>query len=242
MVFRVGDPAIRVRWYFVNCDHNNMPLWTPFASANWVTRVSEAGALGEQPGLRPWANGSRPANAGDGSDIAVSCVEEHEDWWTYGIGSGEETGPYDDAGLPVCCTEGPPISLCGCTTAREIIITLHAPNNPCIDGVPLSLSWNEVLGRWDNIGAEPSPCGDCVLEVMFICIDAFPTQWLLLIQWRVSSGDPSAGCAGGSASVDFTQCLPIIGHPVSVWLPDPGVCPCTNGIVADTVTFDAVEA
>lgn len=109
MVFRVGDDPIKVRWYFVDCDHENMPLWTPFSSANWVSRVCEAGALGEQPGARPWANGSPPANAGDGNQLAVECVNEHVDWWTNGLGVGESSGPYLPSGLPACCT----CAICG---------------------------------------------------------------------------------------------------------------------------------
>lgn len=130
MIFRVGDPPIRVRWYFVDCTHNNMPLWTPFASANWVSRVSVAGELGEQPGPRPWVNGAAPPNAGNGDDIGVACVEEHEDWWTNGIGVGEETGPFDANGLPICCTE---LECCSCEVPEVIEITIESDLFCCLE-------------------------------------------------------------------------------------------------------------
>lgn len=245
MIFRVGDAPIKVRWYFVDCEHENFPGWHSFGSANWVSRVCQSGAIGEQPGPRQWVNGQPPPNAGDGGVFAVACAEEQPlDWWESGIPTGEETGPYDENGLPVCCVDGPepdPVDLCGCTTARSLVLTLHSPANPCVDDVPFVLEYDDGLGYWTNEGAEPQPCGSCFLELKWICINAFPTQWLLLIQFREIPGGPSSGCAGGSASVDFTQCLPISGAPVSVWLPDPGACPCTNGIVSDTVTFDLEE-
>ena len=161
MVFRVGDPPIKVRWYFVDCNHNNHPLWTPFASANWVSRVCEAGALGEQPGSRPWANGSRPVNAGDGDEVAVACVEEHEEWWTDGIGSGEETGPYDDAGLPICCTEvPPPVSPCDDCSGLpdDLVITFASVDCPCIDGASWPLTWEPVGGVWVINGIQVCDC------------------------------------------------------------------------------------
>jgi len=130
MVFRVGDDPIKVRWYFVDCDHNNMPLWTPFASANWVSRVSEAGQLGEQPGPRTWVNGAPPANAGNGDEVGVLCVTEHEDWWTNGIGAGEETGPYLPSGLPVCCEE---VVCCTCEIPDVITIEIEAEALCCLE-------------------------------------------------------------------------------------------------------------
>ena len=244
VVCREGDPAYLVDWYWADEDAKVLELWTPFRSRNWEERFSEEGQLGEQPGLRIWRSGKKPANGFTGNANAFSCAEYHSDWWEDGLGDGEEVGPFDDSGVPLCCITGPPtppIDLCGCTTAQKIKLTLHSPLNACLDGQEFEVTWDEDLGQWTNIGDEPQPCGGCFMELKFICINAFPTQWLLLLQFRATSGGPAEGCAGGSASVDFTNCLPFSTMPFQVWIPDWAPCSCVNGIVADTVTFDAEE-
>lgn len=245
MIVREDDPAILVQWYFADPEANTLDFDSPFRSANWVNRYAEAGELGEQPGSRPWRDGKKPKNGYKGDQNSLDCIKSHEDWFTDGLPEGEENGPFNEDGVPLCCVNGPtppPIDLCGCSTARSIDITLHCPANPCLDGLPLRVLWDESLLQWNNLGTEPQPCGTCYLELRWICLNAFPTQWLLLGQFREVPGGPANSCAGFSASVDFTQCLPISGASVSVWIPDFGPCPCSNGIVPDTVTFDAAPA
>lgn len=191
MVFRVGDAPIKVRWYFVDCTHNNMPLWTPFSSANWVSRVCEAGALGEQPGPRPWANGAPPPNAGNGDEVGVLCVEDHEDWWTTGIGTGEETGPYDDAGLPVCCSE---VICCECPAPNVIEIEIEAEALCCL-----------TVGQFINLtrdGADSCTwrsgemsCGGFLIE---LGIDLFPEDNCSAQGWMRCDGvEVGREAAGG---------------------------------------------
>ena len=163
MVFRVGDPPIKVRWYFVDCDHEAFPGWHAFGSANWMSRAVEAGALGEQPGLRPWVNGSPPANAGAGDLIAVECAEVDPSWWTSGIPTGEETGPYDENGLPVCCTDGPPdvepCPDCGSVPDVDMSLLFECPGCPNLDGTSWTLTFNAFPGNWTANGLELNP--DC---------------------------------------------------------------------------------
>lgn len=162
MVFRVGDPPIKVRWYFVDCDHENFPGWHAFGSANWVTRVCQLGAIGEQPGLRKWANGQPPPNAGDGGAFAVECAKENPSWWIEGIPPGEETGPYEDNGLPVCCVDGPPdvdCPDCGSVPDSDMSLSFIAPGCPCLDGSVWSLPWLAFPGNWAANGLDL--CGDC---------------------------------------------------------------------------------
>jgi len=245
MVCRTGDPAILVDWYKADAGAKCLTFPSPFRSKNWEERFSEVGDLGEQPGPRTWKNGKKPKNGFDGGTNSLACAASHQDWWQDGLGASEETGPFNADGVPLCCVNGPtppPIDLCGCTTAQELVVTLHAPANACLDGQSFPITWDETLGEWNNFGQEPQPCGDCFMELKFICVDAFPTQWLLLLQFKPTPGGDSEMCAGGSAGIDFTQCIPMFAQPFQVWIPDFGLCSCTNGIVADTVTFDLAEA
>jgi len=244
MVFRTGDTPIAVQWYFADEGAQPHPLMHSFGSTNWVNRRSEAGAIGEQPGSKPWRDGSKPENGGTGQGYAAACALTNPAYWQTGIPPGVETGPYNEQGLPVCCVSGPPmppIEQCGCTTGQLLKLTIHAPANSCIDGQEFTLSWKEVDGEWNNFGEEPQVCGDCFLELRWRCINAFPVQWFLLARFLPEPGGTQGGCAGFSAQVDFTQCLPITGHSIGVWNPDGGPCDCTNSIVADSPTFDLVE-
>jgi len=116
MVFREGDSAQPVRWYFCDTGAKAFPGFHAFGSKNWVSRQAVAGDLGEQPGPRPWVNGAKPANGGVGNINAVLCALLHPDWWQEGIPEGEESGPYEPDGKPTCCVAGPPPPPDPCTS------------------------------------------------------------------------------------------------------------------------------
>lgn len=146
MIFRTDDPPLNAAWYFVDCDHEAFPAWHAFGSRNWESRIAETGAIGEQPGARPWRNGSRPINAGDGDAQAVECAEVEPTYWTNGIPSSVETGPYDANGLPTCCTETP--LCCGCDMPDIINVDSFGFGCSCIDGQTFSCVRQGTACEW----------------------------------------------------------------------------------------------
>jgi len=126
-----------------------MPFGHAFASATWLDEGWITSMPGEQS-IGQWVNGSRPVNGGDGNELAVACAEENRAMWEDGIPPDIETGPYDGAGLPLCCTEG--ITCCPCdipdTFSGEVTATLLCD---CATGV--SLTFTRVSGtvcRWES--------------------------------------------------------------------------------------------
>ena len=110
MVCRIGDPAVLVDWYFCDPGAKPMDVWSSFRSRNWDGRDATAGQLGEQPGVRPWKNGKKPKNGYTGDANSQNCIRYHADWWKDGLGAGEETGPFNANGVPLCCVNGPPVT------------------------------------------------------------------------------------------------------------------------------------
>jgi len=160
MVFRDGDSAVEVEWYWTDPGAKCFPGWSRFSSGNWSSRDQVAGDLGEQPGPKPWRNGSKPANGWTGDLNAVACAKLKESWWQYGIPTGEDTGPLDTEGRPLCCVDGPP-----------------PPDDPCAsawhcDNMPDSLTakFSDSTGTW-FLG---SPDG---LEVQLVRDSIDPCMW-----------------------------------------------------------------
>jgi len=162
MVFREGDQPIPVDWYFVDDNAQAFPGFHSFGSANWVNRQSEAGALGEQPGPRPWRDGSKPINAGTGNTFALQCASNVDpEWWRTGIPSGEESGPYNAEGLPECCVTGPPSNLpcedCGAVPDVDMALTFSCPGCPDLDATSWLLTFNAFPGNWTANGLQLLP-------------------------------------------------------------------------------------
>jgi len=162
MVFRDGDSPIPVKWYFASPDANAFPGWHKFGSANWVNRETSAGALGEQPGTRAWRDGSPPVNAGTGNTFAVQCASQvNPSWWTEGIPSGEESGPYNANGLPECCVTGPPVEQpcddCGAVPDVDMLVSFTCPGCPDLDGTSWLLAWAAFPGNWTANGLQLLP-------------------------------------------------------------------------------------
>jgi len=110
MVFRAGDPAILVDWFFADKDAKPMDVESSFRSKNWENRNGVAGAIGEQPGTRPWRNGKKPRGGYTGDTNSQRCARYHADWWASGLGAGDDPGPFNTDGVPECCINGPPAS------------------------------------------------------------------------------------------------------------------------------------
>ena len=85
MVFRVGDPPVRVRWYFAEPGAKQLPYRHHFASLNWERPVDDLSpGLGEDPtATRVWYNGANFVGAtGVGNSIPASK-------WMDGLDAGE---------------------------------------------------------------------------------------------------------------------------------------------------------
>lgn len=110
MVCREGDPAFLADWYFTDSTAKAMDQLSSFRSKNWENRDAVEGALGEQPGPRPWRNGKKPDNGYVGNQDSLDCARYHSDWWADGLGAGDSVGPFNLSGVPLCCVDGPPAS------------------------------------------------------------------------------------------------------------------------------------
>jgi len=101
MIFEPGGDPVEVQWYFADDPQPWLPQGNQFVSANWVSRDTEAGDLGEQPGPRVWANGADvkgyPVQVGDG------CVLDAD--FVTGLSPGDTTGPWDSQSKLACCVE-----------------------------------------------------------------------------------------------------------------------------------------
>lgn len=165
MVFREGDEPLQGQWYFCEEDASAFPYFHAFGSLNWLGNGWAGGDIGERPGPRPWQSGAKPVSGGDGDANAVECAEFHSDWWTAGLGEGEESGPYDSNGLPECCLTGP----CTCHANRYAFIpcTITVVSGSC-SGLQLSL----ILSRDSDtqctwFGTGSSDLGDYSIRVTY---------------------------------------------------------------------------
>lgn len=110
MVFRTGDPAILVQWYFADKTAKTMDIESSFRSKNWENRDAVVGQVGEQPGSRPWRDGKKPKGGYNGDTNSLDCARYHSAWWRDGLGPGDDPGPFNMSGVPTCCVDGPPVS------------------------------------------------------------------------------------------------------------------------------------
>jgi len=163
-VFRVGDTAIPIRWYRADPAAKCFPFFHAFPSLTWKGNDYGTPDIGERLPML-WRNGQPPGNAGTGNDFAIYCANQHPDWWTQGLGTGEESGPYNEAGLPVCCVDGPPPVVpcddCSAVPDVDLLLTFDSPGCDCLDGSTWTLSWNAFPGNWTANGIEL--CSDCPL-------------------------------------------------------------------------------
>jgi len=104
--FRIGDAAVPIRWYRTQPGAKAFPFFHAFPSLTWKDNDYGDSDLGERLPM-VWRNGDAPPNAGSGNQVAVDCANEHVEWWQDGLGDGEDSGPYNVDGLPVCCIDGP---------------------------------------------------------------------------------------------------------------------------------------
>jgi len=222
MVFRVGDDPIPVQWYFTDPGAKCFPGVSQFASANWYSRQAVAGALGEQPGPRPWVNGAKPVNGYIGDDLSRACAIAHADWWANGLGPGEEVGPFDANGVPLCCKTPPPC--CECELPATMELEVFAASCACIHGMTFSMTRSGLECSW------LSPIVDCgghewQCEV-FVEGDEPPCS----LQFRIycdgvdvgQEGD-SLDCESGAATVtinpDLNDCCNATHDLFLTWTP-----------------------
>jgi len=144
MVFRTGDSPVPVLWYWCYEGALCHPSFNFGHSHNWQSRVSEEGAIGEQPGPRFWSAGSKPANGGKGDQVALDCVNALASAWENGLAPGQETGPYDEDGVPICCKA----PCCECVLPD--VMTATVLTNPCAGISDQVFSLHRVEGecRW----------------------------------------------------------------------------------------------
>jgi len=197
MIHRVGDPAVLVDWYRADPGAKMLEIDSPFRSANWQNRYAVAGDLGEQPGPRPWKNGKKPTNGFTGDANSLACAKYHSDWWQNGLGAGEQVGPFNAEGVPLCCVNGPPAS--------------------CVDSAFDILSAEIIdLAGCGNLG-QPSALervapGDCIWQATFditgmstglaSVVYVGSNQWQLTITCQIGTVDVTAPFASGQV-IDF---------------------------------------
>jgi len=216
MVFRDGDEPVPVLWYFADEGALCHPSFNFGGSHNWQSRVSEAGAIGEQPGPRFWSNGAKPANGGSGDAIAKACALEQVEEWANGLGPGQETGPYDSEGVPICC-KGP---CCECLIPDTITATMFNNLCPCIHDQVVVLHRQKPECRWR--GQMAGSCGGKPVE----------------LEWEVSTEEPE--CAAVSR---FICDGVVVGEEADSWFCEDNAAttvinPVFNDCCSETITID----
>lgn len=183
-----------------------MPILTPFGSRNWENRACDVGDLGEVPGTRQWLDGLTPANADGlgGDELAVQCALSHADWWRNGLGPGDETGPYDPQGRPVCCLR-PAESDCGSDPCPCSDLT-----NPC----------EPDAGQWGDVcpflaGPTLDKTGDCEWSTSWATwsgtYDTRIRNVAGVWTWEVDTSPPVSYSVSGDTCPDVTIDFPIPG-------------------------------
>ena len=230
MLFDVTGSPINVVWYFVPPGTNFAPKGNQFVSGNWVSREVEAGDLGEQPGPRPWRNGSNPVNypppSGDPCSLDVKLQN--------GLDPGETTGPWTGRKLDCCSTpfdcltlpstlhvEITDLSGCGGIVGGFDIFTVAA----CVwqGGTPL-FTLGYSMGAWFRFlncsGGDPTwtqvSFSESPFELVFDVVDE-------------TGGALPAGCCSMSGLDRFR---------VTITLPAPP--PASSSVLGDEVLGDIV--
>jgi len=216
MVFREGDDPVPVLWYFCDPGAKPHPVMTPFRSHNWQSRVDIEGALGEQPGFRGWTNGSKPANGGSGNQDALDCVNAILPAWEDGLAAGQETGPFDSQGFPICC-KGP---CCECAIPDTITARIFQPLCPCLDDIEITLTRMRPDCRWR--GQLPGSCGGKPVD----------------LEWEVITTEPECG-----AITRFLCDGVVVGDESNSWFCDDNgattvINPLLNDCCSETLTID----
>lgn len=152
MLQTLGGEPVLVRWYRADEGAEVFPLPHDFGSLNWAPEKGVFGDLGEQDGPRPWADSSKPPNGYIGDADSVSCVLSRSDWWETGLPEGESYGPYDDDGVPICCTQP-----CTCLSPQydEMEVLIEITSGDC-EGLQLSAMTTRPdpeICRWEASGS-----------------------------------------------------------------------------------------
>jgi len=222
MIFREGDEPIMVRWYFADEDAECFPFGHAFGSQNWERGKFDA-MIGEQKTPRIWVNGEKPTNGSNGAATTKACMEgDQETWWTEGIPEGEESGPYDEDFIPVCC------QTCNCVLPDSLNIQIEF--NPGCSGEP---NLNVNMHREDPDSMLWQYSDNAVRSGWFWFIDLTcdpeTNQWALHINYF--NPEPSEGQCAWDTLFAFTCPDPfdlelILGEPTTIEGSPP--CPCVD--------------
>lgn len=141
MVFRTGDPPVKVTWFRAKKGAALFPTPHNFYSSNWNHRDYHAGDIGEQEVIDPWIE---PATLARGA-VQNTCTIPPT-WWLTGIPAGNQAPATDGAGVPLCCSAQAPCSCNGnilpdtmtgtwpdgtCTILHGVVVTLTRVAGTC---------------------------------------------------------------------------------------------------------------
>ena len=194
-----------------------MPPGNKFVSSNWVDRECVAGELGEQPGGKPWRDGSDPKGypiqTGDGCLI--------DDYFVDGLPAGETTGPWDAQGKLDCCTNPlpPPRTEVDCGGGNFVC--------PGAGGVPTVLS-----ATMTSLGSCPE-FNDVAVEML----EVSPGRWEGQVEIAGKTLKWILIFCTGSAHGDFTDGVTFLGEIACV----PGDTTNITGGTFATATCDPFE-
>lgn len=209
MVFRIGDAPVEVTWKWAKEGAQRFPGDHSFGSTNWVERVSDAGDLGEQPGDKPWSNGS--GVHGDGASLGT-CTDAN--MFISGIPDGELAPEVDSEGWPLCCSAEPPFD---CLALSDTLTLTLAGTSDC-SNIDQAVTLTRIPGLCVWVGAAGTWLGTAGIAVTytepdwFLAIDCFaagPTITFvsasydpLLVIWEVL--DTGACCSFAESTFTAT--------------------------------------
>jgi len=213
MRFRDGDDPIAVRWYRADEGANAFPAFHAFQSQNWDDRQPTATGLGEQPGPRPWRSGVKPGNGYIGDDLSAGCAAAIPDWWENGIPEGEDFGPYDEDGVPICCTGCEACSGMEMPAELAMVVAPASGECPCWGASgAITMTYNAAICKYTG---SLSACG-YVMDITATPPAIDGGQWSIAVEW----GPWSASGLGTAGTCD---------PPYSEWvLTGPASIPCTS--------------
>jgi len=157
MVFRVGDDPVPVQWMWAKEGAVSFPFDHKFYSTNWDSRAAIAGELGEQPGPKPWRNGS--GDPSPGTSLGSCTIG---DWFLTGIPEGELTPPTGPDHKPLCCSEEP----FDCMALADTLTLTIAGTGDCT-AIDQSISLTRVTGLCQWLGVMVTPSGNATTTVEF---------------------------------------------------------------------------
>lgn len=196
MIFRTGDPPVKVTWQRAAPGAALFPTAHNFYSSNWNERQYQAGDIGEQAIVDAWLPPDPPGRPGKANNCMIP-----PSWWQTGIPAGQLAPPVDSNGVPLCCSTMPPYSCQGNPMPSTLTATFPGTSCSLLAGVSVTLSQLSNTGAWQGTQTIAGGLGDITLTFRFAgpAADATNLTFSTVGTWGSGqvtvNADPSSTCS-----------------------------------------------